>query len=94
MRMKTVRKAQSPSALISDCVILKGIGLNINMVDVSYLQSILLKLELGVKHQSPLILSFHKKSWIFFGFRIRFLNFFFEAWVLLVFTLSISSDVI
>lgn len=31
--MNTVRKAQSPSALISDCVILKGVGSNINMVD-------------------------------------------------------------
>lgn len=41
MRMNTVREAQSPSALISDCVILKGIDLNINMVDVSYLKSVI-----------------------------------------------------
>lgn len=35
MRMNTVRKAQSPSALISDCVMLKGIDLNFNMDDVA-----------------------------------------------------------
>jgi len=39
--MNTVRKAQCPSALNSDCVILKGIDLNINMVNVSYLKSML-----------------------------------------------------
>lgn len=49
MTMKTVRKAQSPSALISDCVILKGIGLNINMVDVSYLLSSIYSIKIRIR---------------------------------------------
>lgn len=34
--MNTVRKTQSPSAVISDCVMFKGIDLNFNMVDGAY----------------------------------------------------------
>lgn len=40
MKMNSVRKTQSLSALISDSVIRKGIDLNINMLDVSYLKSV------------------------------------------------------